>query len=170
MWTRLLYLNLPQAMKPQRIGHGWRRAELGGRYRALLRKTFRLNGVPWIYEPVRNPEMNPYNRKPKGKKFLHSRPTRLAKIKKALADSAMTEQKLRQEKMNNRKLSGLDLLIKQVAPDLLTSHKKEGFVTAEEQRKRKEEAELKDLLDITEKTNKYAELKKKKSKPLKMSN
>jgi hypothetical protein len=48
VWARLLYSNLPTAFQRIKVG-STTILPISGRYKALLRKNFRLNGVPWIY-------------------------------------------------------------------------------------------------------------------------
>ena len=64
-WTRLLYIkNIHKAMK--RVIPGETRAELPitKRYQGELRKQFRINGVPWIYD-LKERGPNPRDRPPK---------------------------------------------------------------------------------------------------------
>ncbi len=56
------------------------------RYQAMIRKQFRLNGVPWIYN-LKEPSQNPRDRKPKARKSEKKKEERLIKIQKALAES-----------------------------------------------------------------------------------
>lgn len=50
------------------------------REQALLRKTFRMNGVPWIYDKAKEEVNVPRDKKPKTSKRQRNRPVQLAKI------------------------------------------------------------------------------------------
>jgi len=50
-----------------KVGKEWHRPMLGNRYKALLRKQFRLNNIPWIVDLPKDPVANnPRHKKPKG--------------------------------------------------------------------------------------------------------
>jgi hypothetical protein len=68
VWTRLLYTTLPKAFERTRINPTTVTAPISRRYKALLRKTFRLNGVPWLYDIDVEPKMNPRHKTPKQSK------------------------------------------------------------------------------------------------------
>lgn len=112
MWTRLLYLkSIPEGIKPFLDKGKWHRPIIGGRYHHYLRKQFLLNNVPWIYDKEVDSSKNPRNKKPKGHKSEKNKIIRLEKIKKALESNVENELKYRQEKLNNRKLGGMDRLM-----------------------------------------------------------
>ena len=55
-------------MKPTFINGKWRKPEIGGRQKSILKNYFEKTGVPWIYSKER-PEIHvnsAYNRRPKG--------------------------------------------------------------------------------------------------------
>lgn len=120
VWTRLLYTTLPKAFERTRIpGTNTFRSQISGRYRAVLRKTFRLNGVPWIYDadlPVAN---NPRDRKPKLPRSERDRPLQLAKIEKNLEDIEAKKQAFRKQRLDGRALAGWDKFVNQVLPSLI---------------------------------------------------
>mmetsp|Transcript_10147 Transcript_10147/g.8681 ORF Transcript_10147/g.8681 Transcript_10147/m.8681 type:complete len:88 (-) Transcript_10147:286-549(-) len=86
MWTRLMWIDLPNALKSQKVNGKWHSPILSGRYRHLLRRQFKVAGVPWIYEN-KVQKKNPRHKKPKGKIWMLEKPIRLAKIKKALEEA-----------------------------------------------------------------------------------
>jgi len=50
MWTKLWWAELPHGFNVT-IKDGIRqRAIIGGRYKGKLRKEFRTNGMPWLFE------------------------------------------------------------------------------------------------------------------------
>ncbi len=118
MWTRLLYMPLPQAFKPNLVNGRWHRPLISARYRNMLKYHFRANAVPWTYEN-KEAKVNPRHKAPKGHKFERERPIKLAKIKKALENQPEQILKYRQEAINNRKLTGIDYAIKMAVPSFL---------------------------------------------------
>jgi len=112
-----------------------------------------MHGLPWIYE-TKEPKRNPRHKAPKGNSFVHEKPLRLAKIKKALENNAELELKLRQERLNGRKLGGLDKLIKQAVPSFMTAKREVNIETADS------ETEIVSSLGLSRKGPKYAERKR----------
>ena len=157
MWTQLLYIHLPHALKPHLVNGKWHRSFLSGRYRNLLKRSFRENGVPWIYGPA-VAKQNPRHKMPKGHKHVHERPLRLAKIKKAIEQNAEVEVKIRQEKMNNRRLSGFDKILKQSFPSFMHVRKDAG--AASPAAEGSGESEISGSLGLARKGPKYAEKRK----------
>jgi len=79
-----------------------------------------------MFEQKRDESLNPRHKKPKGKKFEFERPIRLAKIKKALESNAEAELKLRQERLNKRKLAGIDFMFQKGLPSFMKLDKKQA--------------------------------------------
>ncbi len=156
MWTKLLYISIPQAIKPQFVNGKWHRSLLSGRYKNLLKRTFKMHGLPWIYDT--EAKRNPRHKMPKGHSYVHEKPIRLAKIKKALENNAELELKLRQEKLNNKRLSGLDKVIKHALPSFMSS-KREANIEANDG-----ETEMVNSLGLSRKGPKYTERKKEEEK------
>ncbi|KAL4431575.1 hypothetical protein ABPG74_017280 [Tetrahymena malaccensis] len=127
MWTRLAYLTLSQAFNPVKVGKEWRRPMLSNRYRALLRKQFRLNNIPWIVNLPKDDSNNPRHKQPKGTLEQRNRPFHLAKIKQNVADAPQKELEYRQKAINERPLSGLDAFIQLTVPYWLTARTKEAI-------------------------------------------
>ena len=115
MWTRLLCQNtLKEAFAPIKSKGKYSRPAISGRYQAMLRKEFIMANVPWPFE---KPEKsNPRNKKPKGHKAEQLKIIRLEKIKKSLTTTDESMLKYRQDRLNNRKLRGLDSIFSQVIP------------------------------------------------------
>lgn len=127
VWTKLLHVDLPRAIKPQFVEGKWHRSIISSRYKNLLRREFQIAGCPWIYEN-KEAKKNPRHKLPKGKKWMLDRPMRLAKIKKAMeeADDKLTE--YRQNRLNNRKFAVLDKVVHEVMPSVINmkrSHRSE---------------------------------------------
>lgn len=85
------------------------------RYQAELRKQFRANGVPWLYE-LKAPKEHHRDRKPKPSKRSIEKEERLIKIQKNLAESQKKILEFRQDKMDLRPLGGIDRLIIKTLP------------------------------------------------------
>lgn len=113
VWTKLAYLKFPECFKPQLVNGKWRAAEVGSRYRNLLRKEFLKAGVPWEFEPAPTaPAHHPYDRAPKHSKQLLEKANRIRRITKALENQEAMIAKYRQEYLNNKRLTGADYMIK----------------------------------------------------------
>lgn len=120
VWTRLLYTQLPKAFERVRVpGTNSFRSEIGNRYRAVLRKTFRLHGVPWIYDADVLKANNPRDKKPKLPRRERDRPLQLAKIEKNLEDIEAKKAAFRKQRLDGRQLAGFDKFINQVLPSLI---------------------------------------------------
>lgn len=79
-WTRLFYVkSLEHAFK--RVVPGKERTELpiSKRYQAQIKKEFRVAGVPWIYD-LKEPTINPRDRRPKPQKKVLEKQIRIEKI------------------------------------------------------------------------------------------
>lgn len=50
MWTKLLWMTFNTAFKRQYIDYVMRAPNLSLRYKGVLKKQFRIAGVPWIFE------------------------------------------------------------------------------------------------------------------------
>jgi hypothetical protein len=114
VWTRLAYLSLPSAFVPQKIGSKWIGAEVGARYRNVLRKEFLKAGVPWEYDPIKFKKPNskhPFQKPPKLSKKYEIKAIRIAKITKALSRQDELQLKYRQETANKKRLTGIDHFI-----------------------------------------------------------
>ena len=98
MWIKLLQReSISHLLKPQMVGGVWRKPCINGRTRAELQKYFETAGVPWIYNAAR-PDVHAnstYNRKPKGTKFSNNYETRLALIRRNLAQQEDRQLRLR---------------------------------------------------------------------------
>jgi len=115
MWTRLLYQStLKEAFVPNKIKGKWLRPMISSRYQAMLKKEFIMANVPWPIEKLE--KSNPRNKKPKGHKTEQLKIIKLEKIKKALSTNDDAMLKYRQERLNNRRLTGLDNVGSQVIP------------------------------------------------------
>lgn len=119
MWTKLLYVDVSKAIKPSFVQGVWRRPEISSRYKASLKKHFQLAGLPWIYESNIPTTKNPRHKKPKGHKHEMKKPIHLAKVKKALAESEEAMDKWRKERLNGRKLTGFDRMVKLTTPSFI---------------------------------------------------
>lgn len=127
MWTRLAYLGLSQAFKPLKVGKEWHRPMISNRYKALLRKQFRLNNIPWIVDlPNDGITNNPRHKKPKGTIEQRKRPLRLAKIKQNMEDAPAKELEFRQKAINSRPLSGFDAFVQMAIPYWMNTKNKEA--------------------------------------------
>lgn len=101
---------------------------LGNRYKALLRKQFRLNNIPWIVDLPKDPVANnPRHKKPKGTIEQRKRPFHLAKIKANLADAPAKELEFRQKTINERPLSGFEAFVQMTVPYWLSARTKEAI-------------------------------------------
>ncbi|KRX10891.1 hypothetical protein PPERSA_12173 [Pseudocohnilembus persalinus] len=122
MWTKLLWMEFPKALKPTKFGTQRASAMISKRYQAVLKKQFRINDIPWIFQPHKSIyENNPRNRKPKGTKLERNRPLRIAKIQKNLELNEQAELDYRLNRLNNKKLTGLDLYIQKAIPSFLSN-------------------------------------------------
>jgi len=128
MWTRLLYMPLPQAFRPALVNGKWHRPTIGARYRNMLKYHFKANAVPWTFDHKER-GINPRHKEPKGHKFERERPIKLAKIKKALENQPEMVLKYRQDAINNRKLTGIDHAIKMTTPSFLVHRTPETEAT-----------------------------------------
>lgn len=124
VWTKLLHTNIASAIKPSVVDGKWYRPVISARYKATLKKEFRLAGVPWIYESNALSLNNPRDKKPKGHKHEFRKPIHLAKVKKSLEDAEEAMEKYRKERLNGRRLSGMDLLIKNTVPSFMNARGK----------------------------------------------
>lgn len=124
MWTRLLgHTTLKEAFTPRKTHGKWISAPISSRYKAMLRKEFLMANVPW---PLEKPKkMNPRDKKPKGHKAEQLKIIRLERIKKSLTTSDEAMLKYRQDRLNNRRLRGLDLMVSQVIPAWLKFDREE---------------------------------------------
>lgn len=120
MWTRLFAHNsLKEAFLPKFVKGKWIKPGLSGRYKQILRNEFRIAGVPWVIDPAKAqplPKNNPRNKKPKGHKKNDLKIFKLEKIKRALMASDEAMLKYRQERLNNRRLKGMDDLVSRTLP------------------------------------------------------
>lgn len=76
MWLRLSYLSLRSCFAKKIVNGRYLGPELSGRYKGMLRKQFYFHGLPWIYDLPKNPDLNPYHKKPKGHKRERTREQR----------------------------------------------------------------------------------------------
>jgi len=109
MWIKLLQnnANIGEMIKPQYVNGTWRKPMISGRNKKDLKRYFESAGVPWLYGS--RPETHVtscYNRKPKGTSRINSYETRIAMIRKNLALQDEKSLKLRQDRLNNKPLSG----------------------------------------------------------------
>lgn len=115
VWTKLAYLSFPAAFMPKKLpGKGWLKADVGGRYRNVLKKEFIKAGVPWEYDPQtykRSNSLHPFQYPPKESKKLVNKAIRVAKITKALEKQDELQLKYRQERANKKRLTGFDAVI-----------------------------------------------------------
>lgn len=119
VWTKLLYTTLPKAFERTRINPSTITAPITARYKALLRKTYRLNGVPWLYDIDVEVKNNPRNKTPKLSKKERDRPLKLAKIEKAIEDVDAKKISFRQDRLNKKKIAGWDGFVSKVLPSLI---------------------------------------------------
>lgn len=125
VWTRLLYTQIPKAFQRTRVpGTNQFRAEISNRYHALLRKTFRLNGVPWIYDEQTEKPNNPRDKKPKLPRRERDRPMQLAKIEKNLEEIEAKKLAFRKQRLDSKPLAGFDKFVNQVLPSLIKKDSK----------------------------------------------
>ena len=115
VWTKLIHCNLKEAIKPQYVDKVWRKPVISGRYKAMIKKEFRIAGIPWTFEKIPQ-RLNPRERAPKAKKQLKLRPIRLAQIKKAIEENELKELFYRQERLDNKDYKGLDLALETLIP------------------------------------------------------
>ena len=67
-WTRLFHVkDLSKAFARVIPSQPLTELVINKRYQAMIRKEFRLAGVPWIYN-LKEPRLNPRDKKPKGTK------------------------------------------------------------------------------------------------------
>ena len=123
MWLKLLKpkSNIAEMIQPKFVNGKWRRAEISGRQKAELQKYFRQAGLPWIYEQPR-PFIHAnsvYNKRPKGTKFEQNEEQRLATIRKNLSTQEEKLEKLRQERLDNKPLMGIEKILAQAAKGVL---------------------------------------------------
>jgi len=112
VWTKLAYLHFPECFKPQLVNGKWRGAEVGSRYRHMLRKEFLKAGVPWEFEAPKTTQKHPYDRTPKHPHLLREKAARVKKITKALENQDALIAKYRQDFLNSRRLSGADYMLR----------------------------------------------------------
>lgn len=120
MWTRLMYLHLNQAFRPIKEGKLWRGSMLSGRYKHLLVKEFKKVNLPvFMINPPKNvrkirDEM-PKDRVAQAETKL----LRVQKIKSNLMRSDEEILKYRREKINSRRLKGLDRAMSEMVPEFI---------------------------------------------------
>ena len=112
MWTKIPYMTLSEAMKPQFVNGVWKKAALGGRYRNVLRKEFLKAGVPWEFEQPKSAR-HPFHRAPKGNKDQRTKKERVERIIKALERQPEIQLEHRKKIAKEKPLTGLDYLAKQ---------------------------------------------------------
>lgn len=108
MWTKLLNLNLPEALIRKSVNGKWMHPGLTSRYRNVLKKEFLKAGVPWEYDPVKPPGRHPYDRAPKIPARYRNKAIRIEKINKALERQDDLKLKYRQEITAKKRFSGID--------------------------------------------------------------
>jgi hypothetical protein len=114
VWTKLSYLSFPQAFTATKVGKKWLGAEVGSRYRSVLKKEFLKAGVPWEYDPVRYQKkepLNPFEQSPKLPQSVKNKRMRVARIERALAKQDELQLKHRQEVASKKRLTGLDFFM-----------------------------------------------------------
>ena len=125
VWTKLAYLRFPECIRPQLVNGAWRGAEVGARYRNVLRKEFLKAGVPWEYEvKAEASTRNPFDRSPKHTKDQHNKATRIRKIIKALENQDTLIAKHHQDRSNSKRLVGADYLVKSTLGSFIKTTKK----------------------------------------------
>lgn len=115
VWTKLIHCDLATAIKPMFKNGSWHKPIISGRYKAMVKKEFRIAGLPWLYEPP-STKMNPRDKAPKMKKQLKLKPVRLARIKQALKENEGNELKYRQDRLDSKYPKGFDLAIDTLIP------------------------------------------------------
>ena len=115
MWLRLLKsnANIGQLVRPQLVDGKWRAPVISGRRKAELKGYFEQAGVPWIYDEKR-PEVHTnsaYNRRPKPDMAERNFEAKLAMIRKNLSNQEERIEKMRQDRLDNAALKGLDRTI-----------------------------------------------------------
>lgn len=141
MWTRLLYHStLKDAFLPQLVKGKWMRPAISGRYRQVLKKEFRAAGVPWVLDSGKQNtvKINPRNKKPKGHKAEQLKIIKLEKIKKSLLNTDEAMLKYRQERLNNRRLKGNDIMFSQTIAGWMNFDREAYFESQKEAQKAKE--------------------------------
>jgi hypothetical protein len=126
VWTKLAYLRFPECFKPQLINGKWRGAEVGSRYRSLLRKEFIKAGVPWEFEAAKTTQRHPFDRAPKHSLLLREKAARVKKITKALENQDALISKYRQDFLNSRRLAGADYLVRTALGSYIKGGKHKG--------------------------------------------
>ena len=160
MWTRLLFQSsLKSAFAPQLINGKWIKPPISNRYKQMLRKEFRLALVPWPLEVLK--KKNPRNKKPKGHKAEQIKVIKLEKIKKMLTTNDDIMLKYRQEKLNSRKLKGVDKLVSLALPSWISFDREEYMAAQKDAEKKgnnfREEGEEKGKKKKFKKSNQESE-------------
>ena len=148
VWTKLLYVDIGKAIRPNMVEGVWRRPEVSARYKATLKKHFQLEGLPWLYESNIRTTTNPRHKKPKGHKHEFKKPIHLAKVKKSLEESQEALDKFRRDRQNGRKLTGFDKIIQLTVPSFINPPRKS---TSAQKEVSAEEAMARDVLGISSK-------------------
>lgn len=107
--------NIHKAMQRVVPGETMEELHISKRYQGELRKQFRINGVPWIYD-LKERGPNPRDRPPKSSKALAEKLERLKKIQKNMLENEKKKTQFRQDKLDARPLGGIDKLIAKTLP------------------------------------------------------
>jgi galactokinase len=81
----------------------------------MLKKQFRANGVPWIYDLKDIPE-NPRDKNAKQAKHIIAKALRVQRVQKALQESDAKQLEFRQLRLNSRNNKGMDKMIEKTLP------------------------------------------------------
>ena len=129
VWSRLFKIkSIEEAMRPTLVDNYWRKAQLGGRNLAMIRKIFSYSKLPFIYDKRYvnkiNNKISPYHKFPKSySKHENYVLSRMSRMKIALANSKEREIKVRQDNLNKRKLGGFDKVMKDLMPMFIKPQK-----------------------------------------------
>ena len=134
MWTRLMYLHLNQAFKPIKEGKFWKGSMLSGRYKHLLVKEFRKVDLPTFMVDSPKNKKKIRDEIPTDKKAqAEAKLLRIEKIKQNLIKSDEEILKYRREKINKRRMKGLDRAMSEMIPEFMElSRENQGLSSTSE--------------------------------------
>ena len=135
MWTQLFYLGFKKAVVRGQKHFGKYRVspQLNGRYRQLLAKEFKREGLPAFWAESRH-HLSSKNKKPREKRRKTlNRNDRIAKITRLMEKADEEILKYRQESINKRRYKGLPLLIQTVAPEWIIASKDSSKIISKDE-------------------------------------
>ena len=113
-------MDIAKAIKPQKVDGQWLGAQISGRYKSVVKKEYIKAGVPWVYEPEKNEEINPRHKQPKRPKFMRNKSVRLSELKSLVQRNDQIVNDYRQEFLNNRRYRGTARFVKEFAPSWMS--------------------------------------------------